>query len=459
MLLSVACLQFSCKDFVEIDPPQSSLVQESIFKSDELAIAAVTGIYRGMAATSNSFASGGFNSISSVAGASADELIGSYNSILNEFYENQISPANSYNRSSLYPSPYKFIYTANAVLEGLSKSNGVTPPVKQQLEGEALFIRAFCYFYLVNMYGSIPLVVATDYRITERASREPIDNIYQQILKDLKAAELLLTDSYITTDRIRPNRSVVQALLARTYLYQKDWGNAEKYASLVISKTNTYSLVGLDAVFLKNSKEAIWQLMPAENTNSGDGNLFIPASVATPPVFVSLRKDFVDNAFDAKDNRKTSWVRSYTNTTGTYYYPFKYKIRSSTTVSEYSMVFRLAELYLIRAEARINQENIGLGIMDLNVIRQRPLSGINSNPIAPLSTTIPKSDALLAIERERRVELFSEWGHRWFDLKRNNRTNVLLSPIKPKWQITDNLYPIPIDEINLKPSINQNDGY
>lgn len=454
VLLSSIFVQLSCKKFLEIDPPKESLVQETIFKSDDIATSAVTGIYRNMA--ENGFASGDQSSIASICGVSCDELV-SYNTILNEFYENQISPNNAYLNGTLYFSPYQLIYTANATLEGLSASSGVTPPVKAQLRGEALFIRAFIYFYLVNLYGAVPLQLTTDHRVNEIANRAPVEQIYQQIINDLKDAESLISENYVTTERVRPNKAAVQALLARTYLYLQDWENAEKYASLVIEKTNLYNIVGLDGIFLKNSSEAIWQLMPRANSNSLNGNLFI--LVATP-IYVSLRKDFVDNVFEPNDKRKTSWIQIFTNSTGTYYYPFKYKVRSSTTVTEYSMVLRLAEQYLIRAESRINQNKVSLGIQDINIIRQRPLSTTgNLNPISPLSSSLNKSDALLAVERERRVELFSEWGHRWLDLKRTGKTNSVLSLIKPRWEQTDVLYPIPYNETSRNSSIKQNPGY
>ncbi|ACU03870.1 RagB/SusD family nutrient uptake outer membrane protein [Pedobacter heparinus] len=455
-IFAIAVFEFSCSNFLEISPPKDKLISETVFKTDEIAISAMTGVYRSMAV--NGYASGDFSSINSVCGAAADELIG-YEPIISEFYENQISPSNAYIGSGLYATPFKTIYTTNAILEGLTSINGVTPPVKTQLMGEAYFVRAFVYFYLVNLYGNVPIQLTTDYRITQNAQRKPVEAVYQQILTDLKTAEGLLTDSYVTTERIRPNKSAVQALLARVYLYLKDWENAEKYASLVIEKTGTYSLVDLDAIFLKNSNEAIWQLMPAANTNSKDGNLFI---LTTVPFYVSLKDAFVNNAFDPNDKRKLAWVRNFTNSTGTYYYPFKYKIRSSTTVTEYSMVLRLAEQYLIRAEARINQEKIEIGIQDLNALRTRArLSTAYSttSPLSLLSLTLSKTEALSALERERRVELFSEWGHRWLDLKRTNKANEILSLLKPKWQNTDILFPIPTLELTTNSAIKQNEGY
>jgi hypothetical protein len=448
-ILIFCLISLSCKKLIEIDPPKDSLVESTILENNDLGTAAIAGIYRSMSASG--FASGNSSSITSVGGLTADEL-NSHATTLTVFYENQISSETGALRD-IYFLPYQNIYAANSILERLDVPNGVTPPVRMQLRGEALFIRAFNYFYLVNMFGAVPLQLSSDYRITGIASRTAVASIYQQIISDLKTAESMLKDSYVTTERVRPNLSAVQALLARTYLYIQDWANAEKYASLVIGKTEIYSLVNLDAVFLKNSKEAIWQLMPAATTgNSNDGVLFI---LTGTPANVSLNSNFAINGFEVNDNRKTSWIKSLTNSTGTYYYPFKYKTRATTPVTEYSMVLRLAEQFLIRAEARTQQNNLDGAIADLDAIRNR--AGVALIKIT--NPTINKADLLTAIQKERRVEFFSEWGHRWFDLKRTETANTVLSLIKPKWQISDMLYPIPEFEITNNHNITQNPGY
>ncbi|MES2458221.1 MAG: RagB/SusD family nutrient uptake outer membrane protein [Bacteroidota bacterium] len=448
-------LNISCKKLLEIEKPKGSLEQSVVFNSNDQATSAILGLYSNLYVSG--FASGSNTSITCLAGASSDELIG-YNLIL-PFFQNQLTPSLS-NISSLYRSPYVTIYAANSILQGLAEAKGVTPSVKTQLEGEALFIRAFSYFYLANSFGAVPLQLTTDYRITQSSSNEAVEKIYTQIITDLKTCENKLVDSYPGIGRVRVNKSSVEALLARVYLYQNDWENAEKYSSLVIEKSDTYNLVALDAVFLANSREAIWQLMPRQNSNTNEGSMFIPSNTAIAPIVVSLSANFVLNTFEGNDKRRDSWVKSFTNTSGTYYYPFKYKVRSSTNVTEYSMVLRLAEQYLIRAEARVNQGKLDLGINDLNTVRQRPLiTGAFANTIPALSLSLSKNAALLAIEKERRIELFSEWGHRWYDLKRIGKSDSVLGSLKSSWQATDKLYPIPSDELTRNTNIKQNEGY
>ena len=120
--------------------------------------------------------------------------------------------------------------------------------------------------------------------------------------------------------------------------------------------------------------------------------------------------------------------------------------------AENSVILRLSEIYLIRAEARLMQGNTGNAKEDLNIIRRR--AGLIDN-----SSNI-QSEIADAILKERRVELFLEYGNRWFDLKRTQRADAVLGAFKPgDWQSTDALYPIPLDEIRKAPQLTQNQGY
>ncbi|TCC87852.1 RagB/SusD family nutrient uptake outer membrane protein [Pedobacter hiemivivus] len=446
-------VNFSCKKFLEIDPPKDSATPKEVFSNDVIATSAVTGIYSRMA-TSGAF-SGDENSISVFAGLSADELL-SYSTVLNVFYVNDIPTTNTV-VAGFWLEAYNNIYISNAILQGLASSNGVSEPAKKQLQGEVKFIRAFCYFYLVNIFGEVPLVLQTDYRLNQSLGKSSTQSVYSQIVSDLKDAESLLSPSYITTERIRPNKWAAAALLARVYLYNSQWSDALIKSNEVINEKLTYELLDdLDKIFLKNSKEAIWQLMPVAGSNTREGALFI---LTATPRFVSLSKAFVLE-FESNDNRKLKWTNQFTTN---YYYPWKYKISTTTngSINEYSMVIRLAEIYLIRAEAKINQGDIPGGVADLNLVRQRPrANGTFSNGISALPTTLSKNNALLAVEKERRFEFFCEWGHRWLDLKRTGRATSVLSPIKgSSWKDTDVLYPIPNEEITRNPNLTPNNGY
>jgi hypothetical protein len=151
-----------------------------------------------------------------------------------------------------------------------------------------------------------------------------------------------------------------------------------------------------------------------------------------------------------------NWIKDTTIEGEKYFFPYKYRSATlNSQVTEYFMVLRLAEQYLIRAEARAQLNDIGGAQTDLNTIRTRAgLPGTNATNIASL---------LAAIMQERRIELFSELGHRWYDLKRTNSLNSVMAIATPlkggTWEITDELYPLPLLEIERNINLTQNFGY
>jgi hypothetical protein len=391
-----------------------------------------------------------------LAGRSADDFINHSNSQTAEFSSNNVTDNNTNLRSNLWSEAYRYIYFANAILEGLEQSQGVTASVKQQLKGEALFVRAFCYFYLVNLFGEVPLLTGTDFRTNSETPRSPSTDVYDQIVNDLAIAKDLLAGDYSfsANQRTRPNRWAATALLSRAHLFRSEWSKAEEEASEIIDNTLFALEENLSSVFLKNSKEAIWQLIPHEGTiNTREGALFI---LTATPTEVSLSNSLLQS-FEINDLRNAQWVSSIDVSGNTYYYPYKYKIKSGTTINEYSMVLRLAEQYLIRAEARAQLDDVEGAIGDLDRIRQRAGLPLYQDTQPGMS----KAEVLSAIEQERRIELFSEWGHRWLDLKRTGKADEVLGLEKGSdWQPTDVLYPIPFSEIqNNRNLLPQNPGY
>jgi len=261
-----------------------------------------------------------------------------------------------------------------------------------------------------------------------------------------------LPANYFGGVRIRPNKLVASAMLARVYLYNGNNAEAGNEASAVINENGTYSLVtDFDTAFLKGSVSTIWQLIPNSpggNTAEG-GNLIFTAG---PPSFAALTSELVA-AFETGDLRKTHWINAITDGSATWYHSYKYKQQSMTgTTEEYSIVMRLPEMYLIRAEARAKQGFLTGATADLDVIRN--LAGL------PSSTATNQQDILAAILRERRVEFFTEGGHRFFDLKRASELTTVLAPVKPGWSSNEALFPLPESELLLNPNmLPQNPGY
>ena len=333
--------------------------------------------------------------------------------------------------------------------------------------GEALFVRAFCHFYLVNMFGDVPLITNTKVLENTNKPRTPTADVYKSVIADLEAAKNLLGVNYPgNAERTRPNKAAATALLARVYLYTGNFAAAELQASEVIANTATYKILPtaeMNNVFLKNSQEAIWQLQVVNtglNRNTFEGNTIVPTG--TPLYRLTKGTTGLEDAFETGDRRRANWVATFTTTTNLVYtYPFKYKVRVGTPVTEYSMVLRVAEQYLIRAEARAQQNKLGDAVNDLNIIRQRAGLG-NLGALSDLPS------AMLAIEKERRLELFTEWGHRWFDLKRwksvtgdatKTRADDILPATKTAWKPTAKLWPIPTSALTTNPNLTPNPGY
>ena len=443
----------ACSDFVEVDPPKTETVSRIVFDSDGSANSAIIGVYSLMM-TNQSFTWAG---LEEYVGIASDELVNYATRIdQTQFYENSLTPKNGAVLGIFWAQPYKYINNANAILEGVALSSGMTAAGKREIEGQAKFVRAFCHFYLVNLFGEIPYIKTSDYKENSKAPRMGVDEVYQHIEADLLDSYDFLGDDYAFAkgERTVPNKAAAAALLARVYLYRGQWEKAAGMATTVIDNVDSYSLLtNLDAVFLANSKEAIWQLRPIiPGANTPQGQLFI---LRNPPNSFSSRVSMADglfSAFEEGDLRKTKWTSTFSSGANSWNYVYKYKISGyNPAVSEYAMVLRLAEQYLIRAEARANLLNIDGAREDLNKIRER--AGL-------AQTSAMDHDAImLAIEQERRVELFGEYGHRWLDIKRTGRADALLASVKPQWQSTDALFPIPESERLLNPNLTQNPGY
>jgi hypothetical protein len=326
------------------------------------------------------------------------------------------------------------------------------------------------------MFGNVPLILTDDVKTNSNLPRVPQADVYAAVIADLVEAKSLLVDAYPgNLERIRPNKAAATLLLARAYLYTGNNAQAEIQATEVIGNTN-YSLLknpdqtnaaSMSKAFLKNSNEAIWQLQ-AINVSSGrntwEGNTIVP--VSSPLYRLTTGTYGLATAFEAGDRRLANWVGTYNTTAtppATYYYPFKYKVRIgvANAPTEYSMVLRFAEAYLIRAEARIQLNKLSDGKDDLNVIRDR--AGLTA-----LGTPASIAAGMTLIEQERRVELFAEWGHRWFDLKRwksvtgvagKSRADDILPLSKPNWKSTAALFPIPTDALRTNPNLVPNPGY
>ncbi|MBO9574086.1 MAG: RagB/SusD family nutrient uptake outer membrane protein, partial [Chitinophagaceae bacterium] len=316
-------------------------------------------------------------------GLLADEWILRSNAdyVRRSFYTNNAEATGNVSKNTgvaIWESYYKTIYKSNSAIAGIIDNSQLTPAVQKQLLGEAYFVRAWLYFYLVNFWGDLPLVLTADPEVNRLLLRSPVSEVYNSITADLLKAQDLLTENYVDgklmpypsggEERIRPNKWIASALLSRVYLYTGQWAKAETEAGKIIVNTNLFELKALNEIFKKNSKEAIWQLQPVRTGyNTREAQRFnLSASPVGPNSQKQVRlSQFTLNAFENGDQRRIVWVDSLIAGSNIYYYPVKVRIatfdpniKSAGAITEYTMIMRLAEQYLIRAEARAKQGHL-----------------------------------------------------------------------------------------------------
>jgi hypothetical protein len=478
ILLTV--LAISCNKLVEVGEPIDAITAKKMFRNEAQAESALAGVYyeliNGYGTRPEPFLSSFAAGLSVYAGGlSADEFnVNSINKTAYALATSKLTLTNNDYPTRIWNSAYHTIYNAVSVIEGITttENSSMRDSVKVQYIAEAKFLRAFCYFYLVNYFGDLPLVLTTDFNKTRTMSRSSVQVVYAQILSDLQDAERDLPAHYEAgkKERVRANKWTAKAMLAKVHLYMKNYPLAAAKASELIAESGTFQMEPLTNVFLAQSKEAIFQLKQTNQTSdirnaTAQGYFFIPIDRYKDGAAIWLTDQLI-NAFEAGDQRWEIWADSTMQSNNgpnlKVWYPAKYKTGRYNAVlnapsPEYTMVLRLAEMYLIRAEARANGADGGhtKAIEDLNAVRLR--TGLGA-----LSMSLDAEAVKEAVAHERQIELFAECGNRWFDLKRTGKASALLSnmPAKQPWEGDYQLlYPIPVPDIEANRNIQQNTGY
>lgn len=438
----------SCSDFVEVDPPKNLLISETVFDNPVTVESALANIFYKM--REQGLVSGKFG-LTTLMGIYCDELdYYGFDASYSELYHHNVTAPNTI-VLSWWSNAYNLVYAANDIIAGVENSSAISTEELNRFKGQALFVRAYVHSLLVSIFGEVPYITTTDYIANGSASRSPSNIVFNDIISDLTNAVSLLENTEASGERVLPNQSAAKALLARMYLYTENWELAEAISTELI---DTHSLeLDINSVFLKESPETLWQLKPGDSPrNTHEANELIIQFI--PGQQYALTNTLL-TAFEPGDLRLPNWTDEITNTDGTITLHFAHKYKATITETEsleYSIVFRLAEQYLIRAEARAQLGNLSGAQLDLNIIRNR--AGL------PNTTANSMNDLMDAVLQERRVELFAEQGHRWFDLKRTGNAGTFLSAVKPNWQATHVLLPIPETELEVNPNLfPQNLGY
>ena len=315
---------------------------------------------------------------------------------------------------------------------------------------EGYFIRALAYFGLARTYGGVPIVLkpSTSGHSADGIKRSTYDETLAQVEADLDKAEQLFDNSL--SSRARASVWAVYALKARLYLYQKQWEQAELYASKIIDNP-AFTLTSEISNWYENalSSNAIFELV----FNTSDRN---PIYTYYLPAALGGRMDYAPNGelvqllLDEKVGGKRSQLIARQSADSEQYVVQQYNKTDGTSSFP---VLRLEEQYLIRAEARVQQGKLPQAVEDINVIRSR--AGIEL-----LKSSEQSSEKLLLIlEQERRLELAFD-GHRYNDIIRTGRAAEVFGTINEVYKDSRYwVFPFPWTAISADPDLEQNPGY
>jgi hypothetical protein len=418
----------SCKKYLDVEPFDTVSDENTIFDKAS-AETAVRGAYRSLA--SNNYGSGFQNTVLQSGGdiRSLNNAQTDLN-VVNYDLRSDIGFL-----STLWSNLYNTINRANHVIEKVPGIEDVklNNGLKDQLTGEAYFIRALSYFDLGRLFGNVQILLSPTKTVTEGIGvpQSTQAQVYGQVIADLTRAAELLPDDVV---RNRARKSIAIALRSRVYLYQQKYGEAEADATAVLSNGN-YKLVTPYAL-AAGSPESVFELSYNVDAVNPGYALWNTSNRALEP------KAGIHNLLNDPNVGGGRKILSVANSSGQSFGG----IFPTNTSAAY--VIRTAELYLNRAEARALKAvpDLDGALADLNAVRTR--AGITH------SSASTKSDILLSVENERRVEFALE-PFRWFDLVRTGRAAEVLNATNPqKW-----IFPIPASELLADPTLVQNPGY
>jgi hypothetical protein len=419
-------------------------------------------------------------------------------------------PSNNYS-NNIYFNCFKGISRANIIIDRIDGGT-LSDSAKNDIVGQAKFLRAFNFFKLVRYFGGVPLFI---HEVTDAEQsflpRASVSDVYAQIIDDAKDAIAKLANPVFASGKQNGQASKGSAtmLLAEVYMEQKKYADAE-------TLLNTLPAMGYDllpgyaSVFStanKNSKESIFEVQYLEGLQGGQQSQFIyyflPRSTNTT-IITGVKTDNsgiggwntptqdLINAYEAGDTRLDASIAvaegtynasniftfsanksiiNYTPAAGKTGVPYIKKYLNPHTnpsnTNDNWPIYRYADALLLLAEAKNLQNKPAEALIPLNKVRTRAFGNATHN-----ITTIDQAALTDIIAHERRVELAFE-NHRWHDLVRTGKAievmnafgvkqKQLYSYLSPaSYQVDKNrlLYPIPESERQLNVDLTQNDGY
>ena len=456
-----------CDSALDIDPV-TEIPEEDAFKDVQSARATVNGLYAGLQGGQDAaeYYAAEIQSFSELSSDNAQHT-GTF-SVYREADRALVTSANG-SVEGLWDDIYDVINRANLVITHVPGVPGLSVAERDEMLGQAHFIRALGHFDALKMWGGVPIKTAPVSNVSEASNvtRSTLAETYTQILADLTAAEGLLTN---VTDPTRASDGAVRALRARVLLYRASPGptglNDGNWAAVEAAATAAmagYTLAPeyadlFDADGAPTSEDIFRLRFNASDPNYL-GYYFIVKTLGgryeLGPT-TNLRQHF---AVEPTDDRFLHDI-AVDPASATRFYSSKFP---TPVGAEHPHIIRLGEVILIRAEARARQNNFLGAVADYNLLRARANLGTHTFGVQ----VTDQATVLAAILRERRSELNFE-GDRWFDLVRRGDVATMQAHLTslgrtfPAYQL---LYPIPQGEIDVTrddsgtPRLAQNPGY
>ena len=453
--LLLVLLAAGCKDVLDVHPV-NEFDQSQAISTPGGARAAVAGMYDALQDFSYY---GGQMAFFGDLGGDDVEHTGTFTTY-RQIDQNNITSDNS-SIEGMWDGLYRAIGRANIIIEKVPGVAGLATAERDDLLGQAYFVRALSYHNLVKFWGDtaasglgvpVVLIPPPDISAAGLVTRATTGAVYAQIVSDLGDAESLMGSS---TDAHRATLMAVHALRARVYLYQKNYAGAETEAEAVaaggFSLAPQYSdLFTPDG---DDTPEDIFRLHFDAVDYSWEGYYYLPYEIQGRGEIapsVSLIQAYAPGfngspgTFVTADERGIWNISFVDSTDGTTKYGSKWRTGIG---AEDIHAFRLADVLLIQAEAEARQNKLGEAEATLTPVRTR--AGL---PAAGLDT-MSQANAILAVLQERRLELAME-GDRWPDLVRTGRAVGVLGIAA-----FQTLFPIPLNELDVAPGLTQNPGY
>ena len=461
----------SCKGFLDKDPI-ATLDAGSFFQTEDDAIQAMNASYKPL-----TFSNANNNFYWAFGTLASDEAIaggdGSRAGLVDLDALTHTPRTDEINK--FWQLEFSGITQCNLVLDKV-QTIAISKAVKDRVVGEALFLRAFYYFQLTQVFGDVPLLITIVSPDKLKVPRTSKMLVYQQIIADCDQAANLLPPQYVGAEIGRATRGAALALAAKTYLYQKNWDKTLEY----IAKIKVLNIYGLMPNYqdnfgkkTQNNKESVWEIQHTNlelNVGNSLNQWWYSKKIVGGYGFAEATDTFVKafevddprRAFTAVMNNEDYFGAVYKNSFSSTRYSVRKYLQADSTLTQKAdgdinyTAIRYAEVLLWEAESLAELGRNTEGGVPLEIVRNRArLQAANPLTALPKVVTTDKTTLINAIRHERQVELGFEL-HRYFDLV---RWGIAAQNIKEFKVGKHEVFPIPQIEMDLNPSLIQNPNY